>query len=602
MRYDRKDMLNKKEILYFFLLLFSLSGFFVFIFRSDEKCEARSIEKSIPRFKINIISNRNGVGLSQDIDILQSELEKLGHQVFFIEDRQFSPTLPKVDINLFDQPAPDSYALFLHLAEVNYLLPHPEWTYFSSQELKNFDLILCKTKEGERIFNSMGAKTMFLGFTSKDCYDEDIKKNYKLPFHLAGASTQKGTDALVKIWADNPQFPLLTIVKHRHKTCFPPMANVHLISEYLGNSALRTLQNSCGLHICPSETEGFGHYILEAMSCGAVVITTDAPPMNEFIFDKCCLVEYNRKAPLNLATNYYVNPSKLEFAIENLLSLSEEKLKEIGKNNRHLYLERDRAFKEKLAILFGEASVKSKYHQFRCQGDSQGVLDYVKNFLPENPIILECGAYNGDDTIRMAKYWPKGTIHAFEPVPIHFQNITEKIKNFPNIQLYKLALADVSGNLKFYLSDAENTGTITASSSLLPAKDHVKFDNYVTFNHDITVEALTLDDWAHKEGIDHIDFMWLDMQGFELNMLKPCKMIKNISIIYMEVEFIEAYEGQSLYPEIKEWMRKNDFELVALDFDEKVGLLGDHIVKPGANYPYYGNAVFINSKKLVSKP
>ena len=39
------------------------------------------------------------------------------------------------------------------------------------------------------------------------------------------------------------------------------------------------------VHICPSAREGFGHYINEARSVGAVVLTIDAAPMSEFVVD-----------------------------------------------------------------------------------------------------------------------------------------------------------------------------------------------------------------------------------------------------------------------------------------------------------------------------
>lgn len=46
---------------------------------------------------------------------------------------------------------------------------------------------------------------------------------------------------------------------------------------------IRFLQTSIGLHLCPSEREGFGHYLNEARAAGALVVTTDHPPMNELI-------------------------------------------------------------------------------------------------------------------------------------------------------------------------------------------------------------------------------------------------------------------------------------------------------------------------------
>lgn len=37
------------------------------------------------------------------------------------------------------------------------------------------------------------------------------------------------------------------------------------------------------IHVCASEREGFGHYINEARAAGALVVSTDHPPMNELI-------------------------------------------------------------------------------------------------------------------------------------------------------------------------------------------------------------------------------------------------------------------------------------------------------------------------------
>lgn len=297
--------------------------------------------------KINIISNKNGVGLSQDVEVLQEELTKLGHQVSFIEDKDLS-TIQRADINVLIQPLNLQSMPF---AERNYLIPNAEWCWYSAEELARFDRILCKTREAERIFLPLNSNSVFMGFTCKDRFDSGIKKDFKAPFHLVGKSTQKGTDLLVRAWWKNPQWPLLTLVK-AEAAGYPSAKNIDYRYGYLPFEELKTLQNRCGLHVCPSETEGFGYYIMEGLSTGAVVVTTDAPPMNEFVKDPRCLVGQERNEPMQWAVRYFVDPKKLDKTITDVLALSEEQLQEIGKRNREFYLENDRNFKLRVAEIF----------------------------------------------------------------------------------------------------------------------------------------------------------------------------------------------------------------------------------------------------------
>lgn len=305
--------------------------------------------------KINLIGKKNAVGIGRDFDILIQELTKLGHEVQFVDMDDCTPRA-KVDINV--HLGENEY--FFPYADKNYLLPNPEWGSFPLEKVAKFDGVLCKTKEAERIFKPLNSNTQYMSFTCKDRFDETVQKDYKAPLHLVGASIQKGTDTLIQIWMNNPQFPLLLMIKHINQFNYPPTHNIKLISEYLQDSELMQAQNRSGLHLCPSITEGFGHYIVEAMSCGSVVVTTDAPPMNEFISDKRCLVGYNRTAPWSSATNYYVDPNKLETAILNLLILPEAELKEIGRKNREFYLENDRFFKQRLVEIFKREKIEDQ--------------------------------------------------------------------------------------------------------------------------------------------------------------------------------------------------------------------------------------------------
>lgn len=198
--------------------------------------------------------------------------------------------------------------------------------------------------------------------------------------------------------------------------------------------------------------------------------------------------------------------------------------------------------------------------------DTTAALNFIKNYLPDNPIVIEAGAYNGEDTEKMSQLWPNGKIHSFEPVPVIFKWLTNRTQKYKNVERYNLALSDKIGFAEFTLSESpDNPGTPFASGSLLPAKEHVNYYPFI-FKDKTTVETITLDAWSEKFNIPHVDLLWLDMQGYELNTLIASKsLLKNVKAIFTEAIFIEAYEGQYLYHEIKKWLENNGFKLVAQD-------------------------------------
>lgn len=302
---------------------------------------------------INILCWLNGVGLSRDANILKNELSPLGHTVRLVDIYPATPLplkdIPPADINIFIEHA---YETLFPSAKKNYYIPNPEWCQVPPHVIKKLDLILCRTHEVERIFSPIAKKTYYIGFASIDRSQPKAKKDFSKILHLRGQSIAKGTTSVLNLWYDHPKYPELNLISFREPD--PKLENVKCYSNYLSEDQLLSLQNQCGIHLCPSETEGFGHYIGEALSVGAVVVTTDAPPMNEFITDTRCLVKAKFSSQQNYATNYYVDDAHFEEVLSNLLALPKEELMAIGKKNRKAYLEGKRAFKERLKQLFNE--------------------------------------------------------------------------------------------------------------------------------------------------------------------------------------------------------------------------------------------------------
>ena len=185
-------------------------------------------------------------------------------------------------------------------------------------------------------------------------------------------------------------------------------------------------------------------------------------------------------------------------------------------------------------------------------------LEDIAGFLPSNPIIVEAGAHVGVDSLHMSTFWPKGTIHAFEPVPDLFEKLTTNTISSKNILCYPYALGDSNTVAELYISSGDSDG----SSSLLLPKKHLTEHPGVVFNTSLRIQAVTLDSWAAENSISHVDFLWLDMQGYELHALKSAgSVLPSVSAIYSEVSLKEMYYGAPLYAELKQWLDDQGFSV-----------------------------------------
>lgn len=181
---------------------------------------------------------------------------------------------------------------------------------------------------------------------------------------------------------------------------------------------------------------------------------------------------------------------------------------------------------------------------------------YIAKFLGEDPIIVEAGAHIGLDTCEIAKIWPKSKIFAFEPIPELFAQLVKNTYSFQNVKCFQMALGDKTG----FCTINQSSGASDGSSSLLEPKAHLDYHPDVLFEKKIEVEVITLTDWMKINKIDRIDFFWLDLQGFELNVLKETKdILTKTKAIYTEVSIVENYSGGALYPELKKWLKTVGF-------------------------------------------
>ena len=189
---------------------------------------------------------------------------------------------------------------------------------------------------------------------------------------------------------------------------------------------------------------------------------------------------------------------------------------------------------------------------------------WILENLSQTPTIIEAGMCDGLDTEFFAKSYPDGKIYGFEPIPELFQQSLNRNKNYSNVNLEQLALGEKSEDVKFFVSD--RFGEKWGSSSMLKPKKHIDVHKDITFNTELNLKVVNLDEWCVGNKINSIELMWLDLQGFEPIVIKSSpNIISKTKFIYSEVSLIETYENVTLYKDFKKYMESMNFRVVFED-------------------------------------
>jgi len=143
--------------------------------------------------------------------------------------------------------------------------------------------------------------------------------------------------------------------------------------------------------------------------------------------------------------------------------------------------------------------------------DSEYIRGLLRLFRPDWT-VLDVGANIGFWTIPMASALRGGgRLHAFEPVASNFLRLVENVRRNGLervVQAHQLGLSDQDTVLRISLREGFANGAETGNAEIVIDQDDCRYEC-------VDINVARLDDLAGSLGIDRLDFVKVDIEGYE---------------------------------------------------------------------------------------
>ncbi len=217
--------------------------------------------------------------------------------------------------------------------------------------------------------------------------------------------------------------------------------------------------------------------------------------------------------------------------------------------------------------------------------------------------ILDGGARGGPSDPRWRSIGDERlVIHGFEVDEAECGRLNrEASESDLRHHYYPVALWSSEGSLTIYENKAAGGGS--AYPQNLALTNRWKFQN-ATQKFDardifypigeVSFATTTIDSWARKHAIAGLDFLKLNVQGAELEILKGAPdTLKSIVGMQLEVSFVESYFGRPFFADVDAFVRRQGFhffDLVGLHYLGRAASPVTSMHTPGL-YPLHGQLI-----------
>lgn len=184
--------------------------------------------------------------------------------------------------------------------------------------------------------------------------------------------------------------------------------------------------------------------------------------------------------------------------------------------------------------------------------------------------ILDVGAHKGKSINLFLNNFETKIIYSFEASPTTFKILLDKIENLRNkfknskIIIENYAIGDVKKKVSLKELKESSSSTIrnlNENSKYFKKKlFFLEGDKKGSLFKEVEVEQITLSDYLVKHNIDNVDFLKIDTEGYEFEVLIGAKdVISRINIVLFEHHYDDMIVKNYKFSDLHNFLLRNHF-------------------------------------------
>lgn len=158
---------------------------------------------------------------------------------------------------------------------------------------------------------------------------------------------------------------------------------------------------------------------------------------------------------------------------------------------------------------------------------SANLANIFRSIVKDGDVVFDVGANIGAMSLTLCKLvGARGQVFAFEPFPAALESLHQarRLNNLSNLQIREFALSNEVGRMQLYsprpgtgaLRGVGKTGLTGMSSLAKPTEEYMRGVDFDVLD----VEVKRLDDVVMEANLTSVDFIKIDAEGFDCNVIQ----------------------------------------------------------------------------------